>query len=97
MKLTFRLLKVACQILNVLYEIHQELKDIKELQMQIQPALNQLIKPLKEDKWISSNQVCELLGITTKTLYNHTVKGILKSCKRGGRHYYRESDVLKLN
>ncbi len=90
MKLILKLVKAAFRAVAVLSEIQGTLVLMLEHQRQLQPSLI----PIPGDKWLDSNKVCIMLGVTPRSLYNYTKSGELKSCKRGGKHYYKESDVL---
>lgn len=47
----------------------------------------------KDEQWLRSIQVRELLNISPGTLQNMRISGKLKYSKVGGIHFYRQSDV----
>lgn len=72
-----------------LYEFKLELLDgIKKL------INNQSGQPPK--KWLKSNEVRELLGISPGTLQNLRINGTIPYTKIGGVIYYDYEDIAKL-
>lgn len=51
---------------------------------------------LKDEQWLRSIQVRELLNISPGTLQNMRISGKLKYSKVGGIHFYRQSDIEKM-
>lgn len=49
-----------------------------------------------EKPWLRSSEVKELLGISSGTLMNLRVKGILKASKVEGIYLYRLADIKKM-
>lgn len=46
------------------------------------------------DKLLTREEVCEMLGITKNTLYRYTKEGRLQSYGIGNRVYYKKAEVL---
>jgi hypothetical protein len=47
-------------------------------------------------EWLKGNEVRKFLGISEGTLQNIRIKGLLKSSKLGGIHYYRYDDIVHM-
>ena len=52
--------------------------------------------PQKQKKWLKTNEVCEILQISSGTLQSLRIKGILSYSKIGGTYYYANEDIEKL-
>jgi len=46
--------------------------------------------------WLNDDEVCELLKISTKTLYRLRKSGNISYSSIAQKHYYRKSDIWKL-
>ncbi|MGC4233227.1 MAG: helix-turn-helix domain-containing protein [Niabella sp.] len=71
------------------------LEDIKEL---IKPLFDE--KPENEKpepkKWLRSNEVLEMLGISMGTLQKHSHGGKLTPTKIGGLNFYSREEIIKI-
>lgn len=47
-------------------------------------------------KWLDNQEVCEILGISKRTLQTYRDKGILSYTQIGHKMYYRPEDVESL-
>lgn len=47
----------------------------------------------KFEKWLSSEEVCHLLRISSRTLQNYRDNGVLPFAQIGRKIYYRASDI----
>lgn len=47
-------------------------------------------------KWLKSDEVKQLLDISTGTLQHLRSSGQLKASKIGGRYYYKDADIQKM-
>ena len=57
-------------------------------------------KKLKQEEilsseWLDSQQVCQLLKISPRTLESYRYKKVLKFGKIGGKIYYKYTDIIK--
>lgn len=59
----------------------------------VRSILKDVNKPQPENKYITREQVCDLLRIDKSTLWNWTKKGKLKSYGIGARVYYKLHEV----
>lgn len=50
----------------------------------------------ENEKWLSNNDVCELLQISKRTLQSYRDSGLLPYSQIGHKCYYRVSDVEQL-
>ena len=46
--------------------------------------------------WLNEEEICELLKISTKTLYRLRKNGDISYSSIAQKHYYRKSDIWKL-
>ncbi len=51
---------------------------------------------IAEKEWLTTNEVLQLLKITSVTLWNYDQKGLTKPQKVGNRKRYRKSDILAI-
>ena len=58
-----------------------------------QTMLAEVNKPLPKTKYLTREQVCDLLKIDKSTLWSWTKKGKLKSYGIGARVYYKQDEV----
>jgi hypothetical protein len=49
--------------------------------------------PVLEKIWMDTGMVCELLGVSPRTLYTYTKKGMIKCKLSGGVNLYPATDV----
>jgi hypothetical protein len=74
-------------------------EDLNSLQQAIILAMKQLLakdEMLGNKKWLRSQEVRKLLGISPGTLQNFRIKGILKYRKVGGILFYSQDDLMRL-
>lgn len=50
----------------------------------------------KEDKYLTREDVCAILGVTKPTLWRWQKKGYFIPVKVGNRSFYRQSDIDRL-
>jgi len=71
--------------------------DLEQLKSEIKDIIISLIDDkLSKNKWIKSDEVQKILGISYSTLKNLRLKGVLPHSKIGGSIYYNYSDIIKL-
>lgn len=51
---------------------------------------------LLKDRWLDSNEVCELLKISKRTLYRYLEKGKISYSRVEQKIYFRSSDIERL-
>lgn len=73
------------QILAILANMNQHLLNIENRGKQLNPAL--------EHEWLDSQEVCNLLHISKRTLENYCVKGHIPYSKIVGKVFYRKIDI----
>ncbi len=66
--------------------------EIKALKKELQEIKDNL-KPKEQTKYLSRNEVAEMLGINVSSLHNWTKKGILQAYQIGGRIYYKREEL----
>ncbi|KAA6331312.1 hypothetical protein EZS27_020063 [termite gut metagenome] len=49
-----------------------------------------------KDKWLTSNDVCELLQISARSLQSYRDNGTLPYSQIGHKYYYKASDIEQL-
>jgi len=75
------------------------LKDLHEFKNEL---LLEVKKSLKENtgqptkKWLKTNEVCKILGVSITTLLTLRINGILPYSKIGGCLYFDYEDILKV-
>jgi len=73
-------------------------EDLVEFRTKLIQEIEKLITKVepKEEQWLRSIHVRELLNISPGTLQNLRISGKLKYSKVGGIHFYRQSDVERM-
>jgi hypothetical protein len=51
------------------------------------------LQPKDPPKYLTRNEVADMLQVNLSTIHNWTTKGVLKSFQLGGRIYYRANDI----
>lgn len=74
-------------------------EDLREFKMELLDDIKQLLQnqggqPAK--KWLKSNEVRELLGISPGTLQNLRINGTLPYTKIGGVLYYEYHEIMEV-
>ena len=74
-------------------------EDLREFKMELLEDFKELIQ--KENgqvnkKWLKSNEVRELLGISPGTLQNLRINGTLPYTKIGGVLYYEYQEIMEV-
>jgi len=72
--------------------------DLNQFRMLLLKDINELLKskPDHSKKWLSANEVKEQLNITTGTLQNFRIKGILTYTKIGSSVFYSTQEIEKI-
>lgn len=71
--------------------------DLEQLKTEIKDVIISLIDDkLSKNKWLKSNEVQKMLGVSYSTLKNLRLKGLLPHSKIGGSIYYNYLDIIKL-
>lgn len=73
--------------------------DLELFRKQLLADIEELISKsaqTNEKPWLRSSEVKELLGISSGTLMNLRVKGLLKATKIEGLYLYRLDDIKKM-
>ncbi len=61
---------------------------------EIEARLSQISKGLYSNtEWLTSEEVCQMLKISKKTLQNYRDKGIIPFSKIANRTYYKRADI----
>jgi len=66
------------------------------LLIKIQQYLEQLSTNNSNDVYLTRNETCEFLKISSQTLWNWSKKGIIKPSRIGNRLYYNKKELLEL-
>lgn len=76
----------------------EDLNNLKiELLSEISSLLSKILRnETPREKWLKGIEVRNMLGISTGTLQNMRLNGILPFCKIGGLIYYKYDDIVKL-
>lgn len=51
---------------------------------------------LKEDEWLTREEVCDVLHITYTTLWRKENEGVIKKHKMGRRNLYSKKEVMEI-
>lgn len=71
-------------------------EDLQSLKTEILAEIKKILvkdKRQTEDPWLRSHQVRRLLNVSSGTLQNLRVKGLLPYTKIGGTLFYRREDI----
>lgn len=71
-------------------------KDVQQLNNSLQVVMDTYKGIWQKEKWLDSQEVCLLLGISKRTLQNYKDKGILASSSIFRKNYFKRSDVEQL-
>jgi hypothetical protein len=74
-------------------------EDLREFKMELLDDIKQLLQDhdgSAKKKWLKSNEVRELLGISPGTLQNLRINGTLPYTKIGGVLYYEYHEIMEL-
>ena len=71
-------------------------KDVQQLNNSLQVVMDTYKGILQKEKWLDSQEVCLLLGISKRALQNYKDKGILASSSIFRKNYFKRSDVEQL-
>jgi hypothetical protein len=80
----------------------EQLVTIKDLDEFRNELITEVKKTLKENagqpvkRWLKTNEVCKILGISITTLLTLRINGILPYSKVGGVLYFDYDDILKV-
>ena len=69
--------------------------DLEKLKTEIKDIIISLIDDaFSKNKWLKSNDIQKMLGVSSGTLKNLRLNGILPHSKIGGTIYYNYADIL---
>lgn len=71
-------------------------KDLKEFAELLLKERDRVLKEYQNEKYLSSNEVKELLKIKDTALWTYEKQGILIPYKFGGRKKYKRSDIERI-
>lgn len=73
-------------------------EDLQLFKSELISEIKNLLRPdgVESKKWLKSNQVCKLLGISPGTLQSLRVNGTLPFTKVGGILFFKAEDIEKL-
>jgi hypothetical protein len=74
-------------------------EDLKEFKKELLDDIKKLLNvkaTTDSKKWLKSNEVRKLLGISSGTLQNYRINGSLSYTKIGGTLFYSHDDIEKL-
>lgn len=69
---------------------------LDELSTTIQQALQNRTPHLNGEKYLTNREVCQLLGISSRTLQNWRDTGIVPFIRLKGKILYRKSEIAKV-
>mgnify|MGYP003576944041 FL=1 len=95
MSTILRLTRHVFEVGESLHRMEKNMVSIKENQEELIRLQKSQLDSEKPDCLLTAKEVCNLLNITPKTLWNWNQTGALPHVEIGGRKYYRESIVLK--
>lgn len=72
------------------------LRSLDEIQEAIKEAFKNRTPYLNGEKFLSNNDICQMLHISSRTLQDWRDTGVIPFIQIRGKIFYRESDVLKL-
>ena len=71
--------------------------DLEQLKKEIKDVIISLIDDkFSKNKWLKSNDVQKMLGVSNSTVKNLRLKGVLPHSRMGGSIYYNYSDIIKV-
>ena len=71
--------------------------DLEQLKTEIKDVIISLIDDkFSKNKWLKSNDVQKMLGVSYSTLKSLRLNGVLPHSKIGGTIYYNYSDIIKV-
>jgi len=71
--------------------------DLEHLTIEIKEIIISLIDDtISKNKWLKSNEVQKMLDISSGTLKNLRLNGVLPHSKIGGTIYYNYSDIISV-
>ena len=72
--------------------------DILQLKTDLLSALSEVMNRSSnvQKRWLKSNEVMELLSLSSSGLQNLRINGTIPFTKLGGAHYYDYQEILKI-
>lgn len=78
------------------YKAKQKKEKIKTSNRETQKVIKQPFEELKTKEFLSINEVCQLIGISRRTVYRMIERGELNKTKIGTRSIFKRSDLDNL-
>lgn len=79
--------------IEILNKLRREVKEVTGLIEEITSPYRAL---QQNNKWLDQQEVCQLLGISKRTLQSYRAKGILAATQINRKNFFRLPDVEKL-
>jgi hypothetical protein len=73
----------------------KDLEDFKKELFTLLSTINTL-QPQNNQKWLKNTEVGKMLNISSGTLQNLRLKGVLPYSKIGGTYYYKQQDIERM-
>jgi len=73
-------------------------QDLQQFKTQLLQEIRELLQKSEKPKteWLRSKEVRAMLSISSGTLLNLRVSGVLRYTKIGGMHYYSHEDIRNM-
>ncbi|WP_018675953.1 helix-turn-helix domain-containing protein [Riemerella columbina] len=77
----------------VFEQINQKLEDLVQRTKSVADSYQSICK---KEKWLDTQEVCLLLGISKRALQNYKDRGILPYSYINRKNYYKQTDIDRL-
>ena len=86
----------TCPDLNITIKLGELIEGIEFCVNSTRSNLEQIIQDETQEKYLSIEKACELLGITKSTAWRWDKSNYLKPISLGGKRRYRMTDINKI-
>lgn len=78
---------------QVISTLSRELKAVGELVSEITQPYRSL---QQKSKWLDQQEVCQLLGVSKRTVQTYRAKGLLEATRINRKNFFRMADIERL-
>lgn len=72
-----------------------EPEEIIEINSKLDHLLS-IIKPPQDKEWLTSDEVCQFLGISQRCLQNYKTDGVIGYSDYFGKHHFKHSEIIEI-
>jgi hypothetical protein len=76
--------------------VKELMQSLNEIERNNEELAGRIVNTISGEVYLASEQMCDLLKITHRTLQNYRLKRVVPYTNIGGKYFYPESELIKI-